>query len=89
MDALPKTINEAVTILLSEMSGRDKLIFLNTKREDLILSHLTLGEEIRNKFGLWSGNDALIKDATTTHPDSISMEIIETIWEELQKQSEP
>ncbi len=89
MDTLPKTINEAVTILLSEMSGRDKLILRNTKKEDLILFHLTWGEEIRTKFSLWSGNDGLIKDAKANHPDSVSLEIMETMWEELQKQLKP
>ena len=81
-----KTVKEAVTILLSEMSGRDKLVLRNTKKEDLILSHLSWGADIRNKFGLWSGNDALIKDAKVDHPDSVSTVIMEAVWEELQKQ---
>lgn len=86
MDTMPKTVNEAVTILLSEMSGREKLILLNIKREDLILSHLTWGEKIRNRFGLWSDNDGLIKDAKVSHPDSVSMKIMEAVWEALQGQ---
>jgi hypothetical protein len=86
MDTLPKTVKEAVTLLLSEMSGRDKLVLRNIKKDSLILFHLTWGEEIRNRFGLWSGNDALIKDAKVDHPDSVSAVIMEAVWEELQGQ---
>lgn len=85
MDTIMKVVNEAVPELLAEMSGRDKLILRNTKKEDLILFHLTWGAEIRNKFGPWSGNDVPIKDVKVTHPDSISAIIMEAVWEELQR----
>jgi hypothetical protein len=81
----PKTVKEAVNILVSEMSGRYKLILRNTKREDLIFSHLSWGQEIRNRFGLWAGNEALMKDAGVDHPDSASTRIMEAVWDELQK----
>ena len=84
MDKLPKTVKEAVALLLSQMSGRDKLVLRNINKDSLILFHLTWGEEIRNKFGLWSGNDALIKDVKVDHPDSVSTVIMEAVWEELQ-----
>ena len=85
MDPLPKTVKEAVSLLLSQMSGRDKLVLRNIKKESLVLFHLTWGEEIRNKLGLWSGNDALIKDVKKVdHPDSVSTVIMEAVWEELQ-----
>ncbi len=83
---LPKTVKEAAEIILSEMNGRDRLIIRNTKREDLIKFHLTWGAAIREKIGIWSGNDSLIKDAKVTHPDSVSTVIMEAVWEELQRQ---
>ena len=83
---MPKTVKEAVIIILSEMSGRDKLIFRNIKKEYLVAQHMAWGTEIRNKFGIWSGNDALIKDAKVTHPDSVSTVIMEAVWEVLQMQ---
>jgi hypothetical protein len=86
MDAMPKTVKDAVAILLSEMSGRDKLVLRNINKEDLIFAHLSWGVDIRDKFGLWSGNDALIKDGKVDHPDSVSTVIMEAVWEELQKQ---
>jgi len=86
MDSLPKTVSETVAIILSEMSGRDKLILRNAKKEDLILFHLTWGAELRNKLSIWSGNDALINDTKVDHPDSVSTVIMEAVWEELQRQ---
>ncbi len=85
MDTIMKVVNEAVPVLLSEMSGRDKLILRNTKKEDLIMFHLTWGAEIRNKFDLWSGNGVLTKDVKVTHPDRVSTIIMEAVWEELQR----
>ncbi len=82
----PKTVKEAVALILSEMSGRDKLIVRNTKKDDLIKFHLSWGSEIRNRCGLWEGNDALIKDAGVNHNDDASRVIMESVWEELQMQ---
>jgi len=82
---IPHNIKEAVTLILSDMSGRDKLLIRNTKKEDLIKFHLNWGQDVRNKCGLWAGNDELMKDAGAVHPDSVSAVIMEGIWEELQK----
>jgi hypothetical protein len=80
------TVKEAVALILSEMSGRDKLIARNTKKEDLIKLHLGWGNEIRNRCGLWEGNEELMKDAGAEHPDGVSIVIMETVWEEIQKE---
>jgi hypothetical protein len=57
-----------------------------TKKEDLIKLYLGCGNEIRNRCGLWEGNEALMKDAGATHPDRVSVVIMEGMWEELQKE---
>ncbi len=82
----PKTVKEAAEIILSEMTGRGKLLVRNTKKEDLVKFHFSWGNEIRNRLGLWEGNEALITDAHEIHPDSTSMKIMEAVWEELQKE---
>ncbi len=82
----PKTVKEAVEIILSEMTGRDKLLVRNTKKEDLVKFHSGWGNEIRNRLGLWEGNDALMRDANEIHPDSVSTKIMEAVWEEMQKE---
>ncbi len=82
----PKTINEAVALILSELSGRDKLRLRNTKKEDLIKFHLSWGNDIRNLCGLWDENQDLMKDAGESHPDGVSMRIMEAVWEEVQRE---
>ena len=84
MSKFPTTFREAVATILSEMSGRDKMLVRNTRKEDLIKFDLSWGQEIRNRCGLWKGNDLLIKDAKLNHPDSVSTMIMEAVWEKLQ-----
>ena len=84
--AWPKTINEAVTRLLAEMTDEDKAHVRGRKKEDLILFHHDWGMGIRNDFGLWKGNTNLIADCHAKHPDNASMVIIEAVWQRLQKQ---
>lgn len=83
----PKTVKEVVAQILSKMSDTDKETVKNTKKEDLIKFHRGWGMGIRNDLGLWQGNKALMKDTKANHPDDASMVIIQTVWEELQKQS--
>lgn len=81
------TIEGVINSVLKQMTGADKLRFRNTKESDLILYHHGFGTQIRNTFGLWSGNPKLVKDAGFSekdHPDEISMGIIKAIWERLQ-----
>jgi hypothetical protein len=81
----PKTVKEAATQILSEMSEKDKETVWNTKKEDLIKFHQGWGAGIRNDMGLWQGNKELMKDAKANHPDDASMVIIEAVWSTLQK----
>ena len=61
--------------------------FLNCKKEELIQYHYTLGRSIRNEFELWlldwkpQIEDGI--DVSPTHPDAISMSIINEVWERL------
>jgi len=82
----PKTVKEAVALILLGMPDRDKLIVRNTKKKDLDKFHSTWGREIRLLCGLWAGNQTLLKDANAIHPDSASTVIMEAVWEELQKE---
>lgn len=81
----PKTLQEAVDQLISSMSekGREKLI--NMPEEDLITLHVGLGDWVRNAFGLWTGNEELLKacGSESVNPDSASMIIIRAAWKRL------
>ena len=79
----PKTVDEAVQILLTKLSEKAKETLKNTPPEDLIKFHYSLGMYIRNQFGLWTGNEALVpsdpRSDRKAHPDSVSMLIIKKL----------
>ncbi len=88
MTEYPKSVQEAVQRLLLELSDRDKLVIENTPEEDLTILHLTLGNYIRNEFGLWKDKEELLKDclpeAIEPNPDDASSVIIKALWRSLQ-----
>jgi len=84
----PDTVDAAAEMLIDRLSEEDKLRVKNTKKEDLIGFHHGWGTSIRNDFGLWSGNEKLLRAAChgeICHPDEASMVIIEAVWTRLQK----
>lgn len=87
MKVIEKTLEEVINTVLMNMKPSEKVKMKITKKEDLILYHHGFGTKIRNTFRLWSGNPELLKDmgcSMKTHPDSVSMKIIEAIWNKLQ-----
>jgi hypothetical protein len=56
----PKTVDQAVERLISELSFKDKSTIANMVEVELSGLHNTTGEYIRNEFGLWSGNKDLM-----------------------------
>jgi hypothetical protein len=62
---------------------------------DLIHLHFGLGMGIRNDFGLWTGNEALIESCRIKagkddlHIDDTSSVIIKALWERLKKYPPP
>ena len=93
----PKTLDEAVDQLLSSLSDEDKEEFRNTPKPELIMFHHGLGTAIRNMFGLWRGNQDLLKSCNPQvtdpylaqilrmHPDDASMMVIRAAWDKLQQ----
>lgn len=82
----PQTVEEAVTRILSQMSVANKEQVRATPKKDLTRFHHGWGTGIRNAFGLWAGNQALLDDCRRSHPDSASMVIIEAVWERLHQE---
>ncbi len=83
----PKTVEEAADVVLNNMTNDEKKHLKDAKRESLIHFHFSLGTTIRNKLGLWSGNEVLLKSSGCEHPDDCSMKIIERVWEKIQENS--
>jgi Domain of unknown function (DUF6794) len=86
---LPKTVDEAVAQLKSELSPQDRDHILRMSREDLALLHMSLGLRIRNGFGLWSGNEKLMRSCGVKHPDACSGIIIYRLWEAVRADADP
>lgn len=86
-DSWPTTVEAVVRDILSRMPAEDKETVRNTKKAELIRFHHGWGTGIRNHYGLWRGNSALIESAcgAPCHPDDASMVIIEAVWKELQE----
>ena len=86
----PLTCDEAISRLVHGMDPQSKLLVRETPKQDLIKFHHGWGTSIRNSFGLWQGNKALFDSCMAmvpeqqSHPDTVSMVIIEGVWEALQ-----
>jgi len=84
--AHPKTIEEAVKVILSTMTDTEKELIRSSTEEKLTDFHLGLGTEIRNKLGLWDYNYELLISCGELEPDEASMVIIKAVWETLQNE---
>ncbi|MFC1863368.1 YpsA SLOG family protein [Thermodesulfobacteriota bacterium] len=88
---LPQTVDDAVGKLSSELPLRDRIKIARMTEPDLTHLHLTLGHYIREKFALWSGNDALMDSCRyILHKYDIeavdaSELIIEELWKKLKE----
>jgi hypothetical protein len=82
----PKTVDAVVDDILARMGSESKARVRATPRDELIQFHHGWGTGIRNHYGLWRGNTALLESCGSKqmHPDSCSMVIIERLWERLQ-----
>ena len=82
----PKTVEEAVDMLINQLSLKDRTTISNLAEDELINLHINLGQYIRNEFGLWSGNEDLMSSCCTIakmdkiHEDTASTIIIEELW---------
>ena len=76
---LPLTIIEAANqiINLTGEMGIKNIREIVDIEDYIINANVNWGQYIRNKFGLWSGNLALLKDCGTNNPDEASRVIIE------------
>ncbi len=89
---MPRTIEEAVERLISELPLKDKTEIAKMGEKELIELHLSsLGLYIRTKYGLLSGNKDLLNDCRfytgkkNLHAKSASYVIIKELWERLRE----
>jgi hypothetical protein len=60
----PTTVSEAVAVLLSMTDHMTPVQLAELKAAGVDSLHHSVGREIRNEFGLWTGNQALLHDCT-------------------------
>jgi hypothetical protein len=85
----PITVDQAVVRLISELSFKDKTTIANMAEVELSVLHTTVGEYIRNEYGLWSGNKDLMTSCCffakrdKVSEDDASSIIIRELWKRL------
>ncbi len=88
----PETIVDAINTIINNgnCDYENLKAFKETKKEDLITFHHSLGRSIRNNFGLWGNNDKLKKEISdiikSQHPDDMSQYLIKETWNKLNKE---
>ncbi len=85
---LPATLEEAVDFLLEKLPETEKEKLSCMRKEELVKLHFGLGAWIREIFDLWRNDSPVFlsvsKDHAISHPDDVSMLIMERVWERLQ-----
>ncbi|MFH7327163.1 DUF6794 domain-containing protein [Desulfurivibrio sp. C05AmB] len=80
----PETVEQAVNKLLDLLHKDETDKIAAMPMAELFLLHFGLGQWIRNEFGLWSENTALLESTGRFHPDDAANVIIEALWRRLQ-----
>jgi hypothetical protein len=87
----PQTLDDAVDRLFAELPFRERTKIGNMAKEDLQTLHPTFMPHIRDDFGLWDDNAALLASCRTVakdpqlHQDEAGPLIVRKLWEKLQK----
>lgn len=79
---IPSNIEEAVLIVLAEISSEQEKHLKQMRKEDLINEHFGFSLWVRNLLGDWV--PPVGDGEYSAHPDDISGEITEIIWTKLQ-----
>jgi hypothetical protein len=87
----PRSVDEAVERLISELPLKDRVRIAKMDRWELSALHVTLGPHIREKYGFWTGNEALMESCRVlSGKDRFdiatgSAMIIDTMWARLRR----
>jgi len=85
----PRSVEEAVDRLISQMALKDKTTVANMSQNELPNLYFTLGDYIRNNFDLLSGNHKLLEscrlksEGVIKHDEDAVSVIIEALWKKL------
>ena len=85
----PKTVDETVDRLISDLDLRDKVFIANMDLDELVNLHPNLHTYFKNAFGLWSGNTELMESCRSISKNPVNNEadattvIIGILWQKL------
>ena len=91
MQAQPKTVEDAVNLLLSILDRETMETFASRSEKELKHYHCTAGVRIRKEFKLTDGNDELIESCRKFSGQSYldakgaSIVILKALWESLRQ----
>ena len=86
----PKTVEEAVDRLISDLDLETRVKIANMDLDELVNIHSALHIYFKNAFGLWSGNTELLADCASIsiepiyNKDDASVVILGVLWKKLQ-----
>ena len=60
----PSTVTDAAARVVALLSPAEKATLASASDDDLLTQHFGIGMQIRNTFGLWTGNTHLLDDCT-------------------------
>ncbi|HWO08242.1 MAG TPA: DUF6794 domain-containing protein, partial [Polyangiaceae bacterium] len=90
----PVTCDEAAALAVSKMGPELEQRVRSLEKDQLIILHDSWGMGIRNEFGLWEGNKALLASCSTgsadvpPEPDPVARVIMSRAWEMLHGERE-
>jgi len=89
---LPRTVEDAVSILYEDLFLKDRVIMAKLSEEELDSTvYLALAKSIRKEFGLYNGNDHLIASCqqylgtSYDHFEDPAMVIIKELWKKIRE----
>jgi len=74
LPAPPKTVNEAVDRLISDLDLKSRVKIANMDLDDLVDFHSHLFVYFKNAFGLWSGNTELLESCQSLSNEPVNNE---------------
>lgn len=86
---LPRTVDQAVELLLKLIPPSERARFSAMTAEESFTFSRMLNMWIRNNFGLWQGNVDLMKDACSKHPDDASSVISSIFFDRIANPDSP
>ena len=90
----PVTCDEAAALAVSKMGPELEQRVRSLEKDQLIILHDSWGMGIRNEFGLWEGNRALLASCSAgssdvpAEPDPVARVIMKRAWEMLHGERE-